>query len=178
MEAAPLYLLLFALFIAVVVLQRLLELRLAKRNEARLRALGAVEYGARHYPAIVALHALWIIGMVAEAGMGPREFPVFAPVTFALWLVLQGARYWVIRTLGPYWNTRVLVVPGGRLVREGPFRLIKHPNYLIVALELALAPLTFGLYWTAAIITVLNALVMAVRIPVEERALASLEAKP
>lgn len=165
---------LFALFILFIAVQRLLELRLAGRNERRVRAWGAVEYGAGHYPLIVALHGLWLLGMVLEAFFGPRGFPAFAPLTFALWLALQAARYWVIRSLGPYWNTRVLVVPGARLVREGPFRFLKHPNYLIVTLELALAPLTFGLYLTAALVTALNALVMAVRIPVEERALATL----
>jgi methyltransferase len=169
------YAVVFALLLGFIVLQRLFELRLAKRNERLMRAQGAVEHGAEHYKYIVALHVGWILGMLVEAYFSPRAFPAFAPLTLGLWLLLQLGRYWVMRSLGPYWNTRVLVVPGAKLIATGPFRFLKHPNYLIVALELALVPLTFGLYLTALLATVANALVMSVRIPVENRALASLE---
>ncbi len=169
------YTVLFATLLAFIALQRAVELKLARRNEALVRARGAVEYGAQHYKYIVGLHVAWMIGMLVEAYFGPRTFPAFACYTFSLWLFLQLGRYWVIRSLGEYWNTKILVVPGTKLVRIGPFRFLKHPNYLIVALELALVPLTFGLYWTALIASFGNALVMSLRLPVENRALSSLE---
>lgn len=169
------YTALFFLFIVVIVAQRLLELRLAKRNEARARARGAKEYGAGHYPFIVGLHALWVAGMLLEAHFGSRLFPPFAPLAFALWLLLQGVRYWIIVSLGEHWNTRVLVVLGDKLVKRGLYKVLKHPNYLLVALELLLAPLTFGLYFTAALASLANAALMMVRIPTENRALKELE---
>jgi methyltransferase len=156
-----------------IVVQRLIELRLAKRNEAWARARGAVERGARHYPAFFFLHTAWLLAWPAEAWLrGPR----FGPGWWALlgaFAAAQLLRYWAIRSLGPRWNTRILVLPGRTPIEEGPYRLLRHPNYLAVCIELAVVPLAFGAWWTAAVASVLNAgLLLGVRIPAEARALA------
>lgn len=157
------------LLVGLLAVQRLLELRLARRNEAWARARGAVEHGRGHYPLFFLLHTAWLLSLLAE-GLW-RSAPVnWLAVT--LLALLQVARYWVIATLGPYWNTRILIVPGGARVRRGPFRWLRHPNYLVVALEIALAPLCVGAWLTALVFSVLNAaLLLGVRIPAEERAL-------
>jgi len=155
----------------VLAVQRVLELRLAKRNEAWARAEGAKEFGARHYPAFFVLHGGWLVGWVVE-GLRRDALPPRWWLWVAVFCVAQGLRYWAISTLGKRWNTRVLVLPGRPPILRGPYRLIPHPNYLAVALELAAVPLSVGAIWTAAISTVLNAvLLIGVRIPCESRAL-------
>ena len=156
------------LFIGFLIAQRLGELAIAKRNTARLMAAGAVEHGAAHYPAIVALHASWI---AAIALFGYDE-----PVRLgwlAAFIVLQCLRVWVLATLGPRWTTRILTVPGETLVARGPFRLMPHPNYAVVCAEMVVAPMVLGLWWVALAWGVANVLLLAlVRIPAESRALA------
>ncbi|MEB3299469.1 MAG: isoprenylcysteine carboxyl methyltransferase family protein [Candidatus Sericytochromatia bacterium] len=157
--------------IALVGVQRLLELRVARRHEAWARAQGAVEHGKEHYPWFFLLHGGWLVAMLWE---GLRNGTGVHPGWLLAWLALQGARIWVIRSLGPYWNTRILIVPGASPVRRGPYRWLKHPNYLVVAAEMAVTPLAVGAGWTALAGTVANALMMAVRIPAENRALATM----
>jgi len=155
----------------LVIVQRLVELRIAKRHEAWARAQGAIEHGRNHYPWFFLLHGGWLVGWIAEgwiAGMGLH------PAWAAAWLLLQIARAWVIRSLGPYWNTRILIVPGASPVRRGPYRWVKHPNYLVVAAEMIVTPLAVGAPWTALAGTLANAAMMAVRIPAEDRALATM----
>nr|WP_183986724.1 isoprenylcysteine carboxylmethyltransferase family protein [Deinobacterium chartae] len=159
----------------VVAAQRLLELRVARRNEAWARARGAVEYGRGHYWMFFVLHPAWMLSFALEGRSRGAPFYVLPAVGY---LLLQAARYWVIASLGPYWNTRVLIVPGGERVRHGPFRWLKHPNYVVVALELMVAPLVVGAWKTALVFALLNALLMRVRIPVEERALAQYALRP
>lgn len=154
-----------ALFLGFILLQRLFELGLARRNTARLMAQGAYEAGAAHYPLIVALHALWI-GALAVFGFGA---PV-APFWLAVFAVLQGLRLWILATLGPRWTTRIIVLDAP-LVRRGPFRYVRHPNYLLVVAEIAVAPMVLGLWQVALVFSVLNALVLAVRIRAEDVAL-------
>jgi methyltransferase len=155
--------------IALVVLLRLAELVYAGRNTARLLAQGGVEHGRRHYPLIVALHAGWL---AALALLVPPDTPGQWP-WLALFAALQAARVWVIASLGPYWTTRVITLPGAPLVRRGPYRFLRHPNYCVVAAEIAVLPLAFGAWQIALAFSVLNALVLAHRIRVEQAALAS-----
>jgi len=166
------------LYLAVLAVQRLTELRLSARNAAALRAAGAVEHGAGHFPLIVIVHALLPIGLVAEVvGLGARPGPWW-PAWLALWLAAQALRVAAIRALGERWNVRVWVVPGMPLVRRGPYRWMRHPNYVAVAIELIAAPLMFGAWRTAAAISALNAAALAVRIRAEERALRGAQLDP
>jgi methyltransferase len=154
--------------LALVALQRLIEISYAKRNTQRLMRRGAVEVGRRHYPLLVALHAAWL---VAIALCVPKP-AVIAPSWLALFIALQAARVWVIAALGPYWTTRIVSLPGAPLVRTGPYRFVRHPNYLVVAGEIAALPLAFGEAGVAAVFSVLNAAMLAWRIGAEDRALA------
>ena len=157
--------------VALVAIQRLLELRLSRRHERLLRARGAVERGREHYPLMVALHVLWLLSTLIE---GVLRGPVLWPVPLALFLLVQPLRYWAIFSLDENWNTRILVVPGAQLVRRGPYRYLKHPNYVVVAVEIATFPLIFGAWITAFVFSVLNAVLLSIRIREENRALAEL----
>ena len=151
-----------------VTLQRLAELAWNRSNEARLRAAGAVEAGAAHYPVMVILHGAWLVALWVY---GWDRFLVWPWV--ALYLVLQAGRAWVLATLGRRWTTRVFVVPGEALVRRGPYRFVSHPNYVVVALEIFVLPLAFGLWGVAAVFGLANLALLAWRIRVENRALAT-----
>ena len=151
---------------AFVTLQRLSELVIARRNTARLMAAGAREYGASHYPVMVAMHTAWLVALWFSVGDRTVSWPLL--LVFA---VLQGMRIWVLATLGPRWTTRIIVLPGASLVARGPFRFLRHPNYAVVTAEIAVLPLTFGLVGIAALFTVLNAAMLYVRIGAENRAL-------
>jgi len=149
-----------------VTLQRGAELVWGRSNERALRAKGAVEIGAAHYPAIVVLHAAWLICLWLRGWDRPLVWPwVIA------FFVLQAGRAWVLATLGRRWTTRVLVIPGETLVKRGPFRIVPHPNYTVVALEMPVLPLAFGLWGTAIAFGVLNLAMLAWRIRAEEAAL-------
>ena len=152
--------------LAFVTLQRLFELWLSSRNTRRLLARGAVEHGAGHYPLIVAVHLLWL-GSLWWLAPG-RPIKVLWLAIFAL---LQLGRIWVLATLGPRWTTRILILPGVPLVRSGPYRWLSHPNYLVVVGEIAVLPLAFGLWSVAAFFSLMNAIVLAIRIRQENRAL-------
>jgi methyltransferase len=157
------------LVLALVTAQRLAELALARRNTARLKAQGAVEVGAGHYPLIVVLHATWLAGLWLLAwNVSPSL------VWLAIFAVLQMLRIWVLASLGPRWTTRILVMPGAPLVRRGPYRFMRHPNYAVVAAEIAVLPVAYGLYWYALAFSLINAAVLAVRIKAESEALARL----
>jgi methyltransferase len=164
------------LFLAVglVALQRLLELRLSRRHERILRARGAVERGREHYPLMVGMHVLWLISTLVEGLLRGPGLPTYWPIPLLLFLFVQPLRYWIIFTLGEYWNTRVLVVPGTKLVRRGPYRYLRHPNYVVVAVEIAAFPLIFGAWITALVFSILDAALLYVRIREENRALAEL----
>ena len=155
--------------LALVIAQRLGELWLAARNTRRLKAQGAVEYGAGHYPLFVVLHAAWIATI---AGLTPWTTTPSASLLL-IYLVLQGARIWVIATLGPFWTTRIISLSGAPLVRDGPYRFIRHPNYWIASLEIAVLPLAFGQIGIALVFSLLNALLIAYRVRIENAALAA-----
>lgn len=152
--------------LSLVTAQRIGELVLAQKNTRRLLARGAVETGAGHYPFIVALHAAWLIGLWLLAWDRPLNLWLLA-----VFIGLQAARIWVIATLGDRWTTRIITLPGEPLIRRGPYRFVSHPNYLVVAAEILILPLAFGLVWFALIFSLLNAAMMAVRISSEARAL-------
>jgi methyltransferase len=154
------------IILALVTLQRAAELVVARRNTRNLLARGAVELASGHYPLVVAVHAGWLISLWIFG----REQPVNA-VALSAYLVLQGLRGWVFWTLGARWTTRIIVLPGERLVSTGPYRYLSHPNYAVVAGEIAVLPLVLYLPWIAAIFTILNAGVLAIRIRAENRAL-------
>jgi methyltransferase len=152
--------------LAIVTLQRLVELWVSNINTGKLVARGAREAGRAHYPLIVGLHVAWLASLWWLAP--GREIDHALLIAFAL---LQFGRLWVIMTLGQRWTTRIIVLPDAPLVRTGPYRLLSHPNYLVVAAEIALLPLVFGLWWVALIFTILNAAVLSVRIREENLAL-------
>jgi methyltransferase len=155
-----------AALLAYITVQRIAELWWARLNERRLLAAGGVEYGRAHFPLIVLLHASWLIGMWVVAYDRPIE-----PLFFAIVVILQLGRFWVLATLGRRWTIRVIVVPGEKLVAQGPYRWLRHPNYAVVTGELAAVPLALGLQLYALVFSVLNAAVLAVRIPAENAAL-------
>jgi methyltransferase len=164
-------LVLLVAFVALIALQRVLELRLSRHHERALKARGAYECGAVHYPAIVGLHAAWLASVLVESWLRGAQLSALWPFWGALFLVGQALRYWAILSLGERWTTRVIVLPGAPLVKSGPYKYVRHPNYLAVALELLSAPLAFGAWVTALLFTLLNSGVLAVRIRTEERAL-------
>lgn len=153
--------------LALVTLQRLGELVLARRNTARLLARGAHEASPGHYPLIVAVHALWLASLWWLAPGREIVWPLIG-----LFALLQLGRLWVLATLGERWTTRIIVIPGERLVARGPFRLVRHPNYVVVVLEIAVLPLAFGLWQPALVFSLLNSVVLTIRIRAEEQALA------
>ena len=157
--------------VMLVAVQRLLELWYSRRNERRLRARGAVERGSGHFPAMVAIHTLWLVSTLVEGLLRGPEPPVWWPVPLAAFLLVQPLRYWAILTLGVNWNVRVLVVPGGKLVKNGPYRYLPHPNYVVVAVEVLTFPLIFGAWITAVVFSLLNAALLYLRIRTENRAL-------
>jgi methyltransferase len=165
---------LLVLGVALVATQRLLELVLSRRNERRVRARGAVERGRGHYPLMVALHALWIASTLVEGILRGPDVPALWPVPLALFLLAQALRYWSVFSLGESWNTRILVVPGAKLVRRGPYKYLDHPNYVVVVVEILAFPLIFGAWVTALVFTALNTALLYVRIREEDRALAEL----
>ena len=157
------------IILALVTLQRLGELMLSRRNTKALLACGAHEAAPGHYPLIVAVHVLWLASLWWLAPGKPIHWPLIL-----LFLILQIGRLWVLLTLGRRWATRIIVLPGEPLVARGPYRFVRHPNYLIVAGEIALLPLGFGLWEVALIFSLLNAAVLAIRTRAEGRALSRL----
>ncbi|MBB3288683.1 MULTISPECIES: isoprenylcysteine carboxylmethyltransferase family protein [Rhizobium] len=149
-----------------VTLQRLAELIYARHNTAALLARGAREYASEHYPFMVALHAAWLIGLWLFAIGRPID-----PGWFLLFMLLQGLRIWVLATLKGRWTTRIIILPGAALVTSGPYRFLSHPNYAIVIGEIAVLPLAFGLPVFAAIFSLLNGIILAIRIRAENACL-------
>jgi methyltransferase len=165
----------FVVVVALVALERLAELVVSQRNAAWSFARGGVETGRGHYGVMVALHSGFLVAMLVEAFVRrPEVPPALAWSMLGLVLASQALRWWCIVSLGPRWNTRVIVVPGLPPVRSGPYRLLAHPNYLAVVVEGLALPLVHGCWITAAAFTVLNAALLTVRLRVENAALASL----
>lgn len=162
----------FTGLLVLVALERLYELRLSNRNARALMGRGAVELGAGHYPVMVALHTVFLLACLLEPWLSPRAFfPWLGAPSLLLVLAAQGLRYWAIRTLGERWNTRIIVLPGAEPVTGGPYRWLRHPNYVAVIAEGLALPLVHGAYCTAAAFTAANAVLLWVRIREEEKAL-------
>jgi len=158
--------------IALVGVERLWELRLSMKNAAWAFARGGKEYGHAHYRFMTVFHTLFLVACVAEPWLLHREFPMpWGYVALGFALLAQGLRYWAITTLGTRWNTRVIVLPEAEPVTGGPYRFVRHPNYVAVVLELLVLPLVHGAWLTAIVFTVINALLLRVRVGVEEAAL-------
>lgn len=156
-----------AVILALVTVQRLGELILSRYNTARLLARGAIEIAPGHYPLIVATHAAWLIALWVWGRDQDVNF-----VALSVFILLQVFRLWVLATLGPRWTTRIVILPDASMVTSGPYRYLSHPNYAIVVAEIAVLPLALHLYLLALVFTVLNALVLGIRIRAEARALA------
>ena len=165
----------YLLLIGLFAVERLVEVRVSLRNARESFARGGVEYGRGHYPLMVAVHTLFLIACPLEVFLLDRPFlPWVGIPALVVCALTQTLRWWIIRTLGWRWNTRVLVVPGLPLVREGPFRYFNHPNYMVVALEILALPLVHGAWWTAIGFSLANAGVLWLRLQVEEKALGRL----
>ncbi|MEU4575870.1 isoprenylcysteine carboxyl methyltransferase family protein [Nonomuraea sp. ATR24] len=163
----------YLVLIGLVVVERLAELVVARRNLAWARSRGGVEHGGRHYPWIVAAHVGLLVAAPAEVWLLGRPFlPALGWPMLALVLLAQALRWWCIASLGRRWNTRVVVLPGVPLVTSGPYRWLRHPNYVAVVVEGIALPLVHTAWLTALAFTVANAALLTVRIRVEERALA------
>lgn len=156
-----------AWLVAFLIVQRLAELGYAQWNTVRLRANGGVEFGARHYPLLVALHALWLFGLWVFGHDHNVD-----PFWLTLFILLQASRIWVIATLGRRWTTRIIVLPRAVPVARGPYHWLRHPNYLVVVLEIAVVPLGLGLPLFALLFSLANAALLTYRIRVENQALA------
>lgn len=162
---------LFLLF-ALIVIQRLSELQVAKRNYAWAMAQGATEYGAGHYWLFIVLHTGWLIGWLAEGWWRGGTLANNWWLWLGLFVMAQALRYWALTSLGKQWNTRILILPNAERIARGPYKLLPHPNYIAVVIELLSVPLIFGAWWTALIASVLNAVILlGVRIPAENKAL-------
>jgi methyltransferase len=169
----------YAALIALVTVERLAELVVANRNRRITLARGGIEFGQGHYPLIVALHTGLLVGALTEVILADRPFyPWLGYPMLAIVLAAQGLRWWCIRTLGPQWNTRIIVVPGLPLVTSGPYRWLHHPNYVAVVAEGVALPLVHTAWLTATLFTVLNLPLLWWRIRVEDRALDRLAASP
>lgn len=161
----------FAIFITFIILLRLGELILARTNERWLLQHGAIEYGKKHYPYIVILHILFIISLITEyilTGTGTYHLSLLV-----LYFVLLVFKAWVILSLGKSWNTKIYRVADFPLVNKGPYKYIKHPNYLIVITEILIIPLIFNLYFTAIVFSIFNGIILYIRIKEENKALAT-----
>ncbi len=156
------------LILLFVTLQRLAELVIARRNTSQLLARGAYEVAPEHYPLIVGLHGAWLIGLWVLAYDKAPNLPLLG-----VFVVLQAMRVWVLMTLGSRWTTRIIILPDAPLVKEGPFRFVSHPNYCVVVAELFILPMVFGLLWFGILFSILNAIVLTIRIRAENQALQS-----
>ena len=156
--------------VLLVAAQRLVELAYVRRNTARLLAGGAYEVGAGHYPLFIVLHGAWLAAMLV---LIPADAPV-SWIGLGVYAALQLGRLWVVRSLGGRWTTRIIVCPNSPLTGRGPYRLMRHPNYAIVAAEVMVLPLAFGAWQIAVAFSVANLALLAWRIHIEDQALAGL----
>jgi methyltransferase len=163
---------LFTVLVLAAAVGRLLELRIANRNRRLLLARGGIEASPGHYPWMVALHSVWLVSCLAEVWLLRRPFvPVLAAAALAVFLGAFALRMWVISTLGERWTTRIVCLPGAALITGGPYRWLRHPNYLAVVLEIVSLPLVHTAWLTSLVFSLLDALLLRVRIRAEEEAL-------
>ncbi|RFU61670.1 isoprenylcysteine carboxyl methyltransferase family protein [Bacillus sp. V59.32b] len=164
----------FYFFIIFICVQRVVELVIARKNESWMKKQGATEFGKSHYPWMVMMHICFLSSLILEVTLMDKSASSYWPIWLTLFLAAQAGRVWVIASLGRYWNTKIIVLPGAEVTENGPYKYFKHPNYLIVAIEIVVISLLFNAYMTGILFSLLNAWMMTVRIPEEERALKSL----
>ena len=163
----------FILFFSVLMIQRLVELYIARSNEKWMKEQGAIEYGQAHYKMMVGIHVAFFISLLVEGGVFHSGVSQYWPLLLGGFILTQLGRIWVISSLGKYWNTKIIVLPRAEVIAKGPYKHLKHPNYLIVTLEFLIVPLLFNAYWTLFIFALLNQFILSIRIPLEEQALKS-----
>ncbi|MCM3003346.1 isoprenylcysteine carboxyl methyltransferase family protein [Priestia koreensis] len=161
----------FYLFLVLVIVQRLSELVVAKRNEKWMKSKGAIEAGKEHYKWLVLLHCGFFLCLIGEVDYFQRDLFSTWKWVLGAFVLTQLLRLWVISSLGKYWNTKIIVLPQASIEMKGPYKYVKHPNYIIVAVEFILIPLLFQAYATLVLFTLLNLFVLSIRIPAEEEAL-------
>ncbi|SEQ27406.1 15-methylpalmitoyl-4-hydroxy-2-pyrone 4-O-methyltransferase [Virgibacillus subterraneus] len=159
------------LLIIVVIAQRLIELNIAKRNERWMKDRGGIEKGEKHYKWFIWLHSIFFLSMIFEALLNNNNSTGINYFLITIFLLTQLGRIWCIHTLGKFWNTKIIVLPGVSLIKKGPYKYVKHPNYIIVAIELFIIPFLLGAYLTAFVFPLLHIILLKVRIPREEKAL-------
>nr|WP_106784966.1 isoprenylcysteine carboxylmethyltransferase family protein [Lysinibacillus timonensis] len=162
---------LFYVIVTLVILQRLIEVLVAKRNEQMMLSKGAYEVGASHYPFMILLHSSFFISLILEVLLFNKSISPIFPLIFILFLLVQFVRVWCLTTLGEFWNTKIIILPGANVVRKGPYLYFRHPNYVVVCSEIILLPLMFNSFFTAIAFSLLNIILLSVRIPIEEKAL-------
>ncbi|UJL48248.1 hypothetical protein KFZ58_09505 [Virgibacillus sp. NKC19-16] len=160
------------ILLIIIISQRLIELIIARRNERWMKERGGIERGGKHYKFFVILHTVFFISILLEVTFRDVSNVKLNYILLALFIFTQGIRIWCIRTLGRFWNTKIIVSPQFSVVNEGPYKYVKHPNYIIVGIELLIIPLLFGVYITAIVFPILHILLLTIRIPTEEKALA------
>ncbi len=161
----------FAVIVTLVIIQRLIEVVIARRNEKKMLAKGAYEVGASHYPVMITLHVSFFLALIIEVIYVDRGLSPIFPYLLGIFLVVQALRVWCLASLGQFWNTKIIILPGANVVAKGPYTFIRHPNYVVVCTEILLLPLMFQAYFTAILFTLLNFAMLSVRIPMEEKAL-------
>lgn len=164
----------FYVLLIAIIIQRLIELVIATKNERWMKARGAIEVGQSHYKWFIVIHVLFFLAMMFEFQYKAIEYEEqtsFHTVFFAIFLLAQIGRIWCIYSLGRFWNTKIIVLPKVALIKQGPYKYMKHPNYIIVFIELLFLPLTFGLYVVAILFPFLHLLLLTIRVPEEEAAL-------
>lgn len=164
----------FYVILFFVIVQRLIELVIASYNERWMKERGGIEVGRNHYKWFVILHTTFFMALFVEHQYkltGNQEQTSFYTLFFIIFLVAQSGRIWCIFSLGKFWNTKIIVLPKVSMIKKGPYKYMKHPNYVIVFMELVCIPLTFGLYITAIIFPFLHLLLLTIRLPIEEEAL-------
>lgn len=156
--------------LSVIIIQRLVELVIARSNEQWMKQRGAIEKGKKHYKWFIIVHTLFFLSLIAEIIFrNPQSFS-FNYVLFTAFIITQIGRIWCIATLGKFWNTKIIIAPQFDVIKRGPYKYVKHPNYIIVGIELFVIPSLFGAWFTAIVFPILHALLLYVRIPVEEKA--------
>lgn len=161
----------FTIFILLIIVQRLVELVIAKRNEKWMMNKGGIEYGKRHYKLFIYLHTVFFISLIMEVLINKFQFPKLNVLLILIFIATQIVRIWCIQTLGRFWNTKIIVLPKVIVLKKGPYKYMRHPNYLIVGLELLIIPLLFGAIVTAIVFPILHIFLLMIRIPKEEKAL-------
>lgn len=155
----------------IVITQRLVELLIARENAKWIIKQGGYEVGASHYPIMVLMHSTFFIFLIAEVKVFNHHLSPVWILFLSLFLLAQAGRFWCLFSLGKFWNTKIMILPNAKVVNKGPYQLMRHPNYLIVTVELLALPLIFNAFATAIIFTLLNIWMLSIRIPMEEKAL-------